>query len=64
MHRNIVFSPVYTIYSILFVFYFGYLYIVKCRYPLKIVSILTQLHNSEYIKRCIYYLYDMHTLNK
>ena len=33
-------------------------------YP-KIVTILTQLNNSEYMKLCIYCLYsDMHTLNK
>ena len=57
MHKSNVFSPLYTIYSILFVFYFGCLCIVKCRYPLKIVSILTQLNNSEYMKRCIYCLY-------
>ena len=44
MHKNIVFSPLYIVYSILFVFYFGCLYIVKYRNPLKIVSILTQLN--------------------
>ena len=54
MHMNIVFSPLYTIYSIIFVFYFGCLCTVKCRTSLKIVSILTQLPNSEYIKCCIF----------
>ena len=29
MHNNIVFSPLYTVYSTLFVFYLGCLYIVK-----------------------------------
>ena len=57
MHMNIVFSSLFTIYSILFVFYFGCLYIVKNRNPLKIVSILKQLLNSESIKRCILAIY-------
>ena len=41
MHNNIVFSPLYTIYSILFVFYFGCLYIVKSPEPFE---------NRQYIK--------------
>ena len=53
MHKNIVFSPLYTIYSILFVVNFGCLYIVKCRDPLKIVSLSKQILNSEPIKHCI-----------
>ena len=54
MQKNIVFSPLYTIYSILFVFYFGCLCIVKSRNALKIISVLKPLSNSDSINSCVF----------
>ena len=51
MYNNIVFSPVYTIYSLVFIFYFGCFCIVKCRNALKIVILLKQLSYCPIIKR-------------